>query len=150
VRDYKPLCVVTESGGLKNAAGPFLKSRMNERSIYVPIETIPSRHSKEIRAQSAIGRMATRGLYLPAQAPWLSDFVAELPAFPSASRTDDQVDCVSLLSQKVDLLAPGTALKPKEPPKILSTDPSLCTCTLTDLFEANERRLSKWRSQRIR
>jgi len=31
-------------------------------------------------------------------------------------------------------------LAPKPPPKIISTDPSKCTVTLTELFEDNERR----------
>jgi hypothetical protein len=35
MRDYKPLVVVTEAGGLKNAIGPFLKERMNQRGLYV-------------------------------------------------------------------------------------------------------------------
>ena len=60
LRDFKPLVVVTEAGGLKNAIGPFLKERMNQRRIYAAVETIPSRHTKEIRAQSIAGRMAVR------------------------------------------------------------------------------------------
>ena len=55
VRDWRPLVVVTEAGGLKNAIGPFLKERMNQRKIYTAVETIPSRHAKEIRAQSSRG-----------------------------------------------------------------------------------------------
>ena len=69
VRDWKPMCVVTEAGGLKNAIGPFLKERMKSRRTYAVIETIPSRHAKEIRVQSIAGRMAVRGLFLPRDAP---------------------------------------------------------------------------------
>ena len=143
VRDWKPLVVVTEAGGLKNAIGPFLKERMNQRRTYAVIETIPSRHAKEVRAASIAGRMAVRGLFLPApaQAPWLSDFVSEVLTFPTS--TDDQVDCLSLLGQLLDRLVPGQAPVKKEPPKVLSTDPSLCSVSLSDLFEANERRRSK-------
>jgi hypothetical protein len=73
VRDWKPLVVVTESGQLKNALAPFLKERMHQRRIYAALETIPSRHAKEVRAQSIAGRMAVRGLFLPAQAEWRAD-----------------------------------------------------------------------------
>ena len=141
VRDWKPLVVVTEAGGLKNAIGPFLNERMRQRHIYAPIETIPSRHAKEIRVQSIAGRMAVRGLFLPAQAPWLSDFVSEALTFPTT--TDDQVDCLSLFGQLLDRLVPGREPVKKEPPKVLSTDPALCNISLTELFEANERRHQK-------
>lgn len=139
VRDFKPLVVVTEAGGLKNAIGPFLKERMNQRRIYAAVETIPSRHTKEIRAQSIAGRMAVRGLFLPAQASWLADFVSELLAFP-AGPNEDMVECCSLLGQLLGQLVPGSEPVKKEPPKVLSTDPALCSVTLTDLFEQADRR----------
>jgi predicted phage terminase large subunit-like protein len=139
VRDFKPFVVVTEAGGLKNAIGPFLKERMSQRKIFAYVETIRSRHAKEIRAQSIAGRMAVRGIYLSAQASWLSDFVSEMLSFP-AGKHDDMVDCCSLLGQLLGNLASGTALVSPEPKKVLSTDPALCNVTLTDLFEANERR----------
>jgi hypothetical protein len=40
-------------------------------------------------------------------------------------------------------MSKGSPLPHKTQPKILSTDPSTCTVTLTDLFEANERRSKK-------
>jgi predicted phage terminase large subunit-like protein len=148
VRDFKPLVVVTEVGGLKNAIGAFLKDRMNQRRIYAVVETVPSRHSKEIRAQSIAGRMAVRGLYLPAQACWLADFVSEILSFP-AGRNDDQVDCCSLLGQLIADLAPGDAPKPPKPKKVLSTDPALCTVTLSDLFEQSDRKYKHGSAVRI-
>jgi predicted phage terminase large subunit-like protein len=138
-RDFKPLVIVTEAGGLKNAIGPFLKERMNQRRQWCHVHTIPSRHAKEIRAQSIAGRAAVRGLFLPAQASWLADFVSEILSFP-AGKFDDQVDCCSLLGQLLADLVPGSAPKPKEEPKVLSTDPALCTVTLRDMFEQSERR----------
>jgi predicted phage terminase large subunit-like protein len=143
VRDYKPLVVVTESGQLKNALMPFLKKRMIQRNVHVYIEPIPSRHDKEIRAQSIRGRLAVRGIYLPAQAEWLAAFRSEVLGFP-AVKFDDQVDCLSLLGQVLDKLSavsPPPAEKTR--PKIISTDPSLCSVTLTDLFESNERHRRK-------
>ena len=117
---------------------------MNQRRIYARVETIPSRHAKEIRAQSIAGRMAVRGLFLPAlppQAPWLSDFVNEVLAFPTS--TDDQVDCLSIFGQLLDRLVPGSEPAKPKPLKLLSTDPALCNISLTELFEANERRHQK-------
>ena len=116
---------------------------MNQRKIYAAVETIPSRHAKEIRAQSIAGRMAVRGLFLPApsQAEWLSEFVSEVMTFPTS--TDDQVDCLSLFGQLLDRLVPGSEPAKKEPPKILGEN-----VTLTDLFRENERHYKK-SAQRI-
>jgi hypothetical protein len=66
--------------------------------------------------------------------------MTEWGAFP-LGRTDDLVDCCSLLGQLISCLVPGSAPKPTlGPPKVLSTDPATCTVTLEDMFIANERR----------
>jgi hypothetical protein len=115
-----------------------LKSRMIERNVPAYIQTFPSKASKELRAQSFIGRVAVKGLHLP-QADWVSEFVAELISFPSSAH-DDMVDACSVLFQALSNITPGRALTPPEPKKILSTDPSVCTVTLSDLFEQSDRR----------
>jgi predicted phage terminase large subunit-like protein len=144
-RDYRPQFIATEKGGLINASGPFLRSRQIERNIYTRIETVPSRHSKEIRAQSFIGRAAVKGLYLPQQADWLSDFVGELIAFPSG-RTDDCVDAIAVIFQVLQNITPGPAPKPKEEPKrLVIGDPQATTLTLTDLFESREKGKGRYR-----
>ena len=138
-RDYNPQFLCTEAGGLHNAAGPFLKSRMHERKIYKHVQTAPARHSKEIRAQTFIGRAAVRGLFLPPQAEWLSDFVAELISFPSSAH-DDQVDCLSVLFQALQNIAPGPSPKPKEEPKRLVIGGPGTTICMDDLWAAHDRR----------
>ncbi len=145
-RDFKPRFVCTEAGALHNAAGPFLRSRMSERRIFAHVVTSPAKHSKEARAQTFIGRVAVKGLYLPHALPhaasWLSDFVAELISFPSAAH-DDMVDLCSVLFQSLANITPGRVPTPPKPRKLLSTDPALCNVSLLELFEANERTRSK-------
>ena len=143
-RDFKPRFVATEAGGLLNAAGPFLRSRMTERRIYAHVLTSPAKHSKEAREQTFIGRVAVRGLFLPHGASWLSDFVAELISFPSSAH-DDMIDSCSVLFQSLENIHPGRVPTPPKPQKVLSTDPALCSVTLGDLFEAEERRYKKIR-----
>jgi predicted phage terminase large subunit-like protein len=140
-RDFNPALLCTESGGLHNAAGPFLRSRMIERKIYKAVELIPAKHSKEMRAQSLVGRAAVKGLYLPQQALWLSDFVAELISFPSAKH-DDQVDALACIFQALDKIAPGRAAAepPVEQKRLVIGDAAATTLTLTDLFEQSDRR----------
>jgi phage terminase large subunit-like protein len=94
--DYKPQFLCTESGGLNNAAGPFLKSRMLERKIYKHVELIPARHSKEIRAQSFAGRAAVKGIFLPPlsqRCDWVPDYVSELITFSRSTRRYARCDC---------------------------------------------------------
>jgi predicted phage terminase large subunit-like protein len=150
-RDYNPIFLCTESGGLHNAAGPFLRSRMIERGLYKHLETIPARHSKEIRASSFIGRAAVKSIFLPpvsSRAEWIPEYVEELVSFPG--RFDDQLDATAVIFQALEKIAPGRAPISKAPAKVLSTDPKLCTVSLDDLFTANEaRRSSKHGTRRI-
>ena len=50
--------------------------------------------------------MALIGLFVPADAPWLSDLRSELLAFPTG-RHDDQVDALGLCGQLMDKFNPG-------------------------------------------
>ena len=142
VRDWKPLCVVTEAGGLKNAIGPFLTERMRQRHIYAPLETIPSRHAKEIRAQSIAGRMAVRGLFLPAQAPWLSDFWS-VRSWPFRQvRTTRSTACRFSASCWTGSCR-GVCRRRRSRRRCSPQTPLSDSVTLTDLFEQEDRRWKK-------
>ena len=84
---------------------------MRERRAFVAREQFAARGDKAVRAQSIRGRMALDGLYVPAGAPWLADFRAELLSFP-AGRHDDQVDAIGLVGQLLDKMVPPA--KPKQ------------------------------------
>ena len=138
VLEYKPQVLAMEAGQIRLAIGPYLEKRMRERRAYVAIETIPSRHDKSVRAQSVREIAAVRGIWLPANAPWLADFRSELLAFPSG-RHDDIVDAVALIGLLVDRMVPGQELRVEKKPKVLSTDPSTCTVSLDDMWEQTDR-----------
>jgi predicted phage terminase large subunit-like protein len=138
VKHWKPLGWAAEKGQLTNAIEPFLRQRQRERNIYVAIETYPTKGDKSVRAQSIRGRLAVDGMLVPEQASWWPEARAELLSFP-ASKHDDVADALALVGQILDkMCAPHGAPAPK-PPKIFSTDPTVCNVTLTELFEANER-----------
>jgi predicted phage terminase large subunit-like protein len=140
IKQWHPLGWAEESGQINAAVGPFLVKRMRERQAFVARQQYPSLKSKSMRAQSIIGRMAQKGLYCPFGADWFSDFRRELLLF-DAGKNDDQVDALSLIGQIVDkMVGASKDYSQKVPPKILSTNPSTCTVTLEDLFEANEQR----------
>jgi phage terminase large subunit-like protein len=101
VLTWCPIGWAEEQGQIWSGVGPFLARRMRERG------------DKAVRAQSMRGRMAQDGLYVPAWAPWLADFRAELLSFP-AGRHDDQVDAIGLVEQLLqEMVAPA-----KPPPTV--------------------------------
>lgn len=114
VREWKPMAAAEEQGQIKSGVGPFLVRRMRERQAYVVREQFPTRGDKAIRAQSMRGRMASEGLYVPINAPWLADLRSELLSFP-AGRFDDQVDALGLVGQLLDRMLAGDVPRAAQP-----------------------------------
>jgi predicted phage terminase large subunit-like protein len=147
VLQYKPIGWACEKGQLANAIEPFMKTRQYARNASVAMEMFPTKGDKSVRCQSIRGRLALGGMFVPTYAEWWPACRAEAASFPAA-RNDDFCDALGLIGQILDRMSAPHAPKPKDPPKVLSTDPSLCTVTLTDWFEAEERRHRR-RSARI-
>jgi len=79
-------------------------------------------------------------MLVPEQASWWPEARAELLSFP-AGKHDDVADALALVGQILDKMStPHAVPAPKALPKIISTDPTVCNVTLTELFEENERR----------
>ena len=112
---WRPIGWAEEQGQINAGVGPFLQRRMRERGAHIVREQFSARGDKGVRAQSMRGRMALDGLYVPAGAPWLADFRAELLRFP-AGRHDDQVDAIGLVGQLLDKMVPPA--KPKPPGRL--------------------------------
>ncbi len=111
---WRPLEWGEEKGQINAGVGPFLMRRAIERQAFTYRRGFASRTDKAIRAQSIRGRMAQLGLYIPANAPWASDLIAELLQFP-AGKHDDQVDALSLIGQLLDHISAGMATVEKKP-----------------------------------
>lgn len=106
VTKWRPIGWAEETGQIKSGLGPFIMKRMIERKALVYRETFPTRGDKAIRAQSIRGRMALNGLYIAKDAPWLSDLISELMAFPVGVH-DDQADALGLVGQLLDRMQAG-------------------------------------------
>lgn len=115
VRKWQPIGWAEETGQIKSGVGPFLVKRMLETGSYTTREQFPTRGDKAVRAQSIRGRMAMQGLYVPQDAPWLADFIAELMTFPVGVH-DDQVDAIGLVGQLMDKIMAGD--KPKDTTRV--------------------------------
>lgn len=110
VLQWRPMGWAEEKGQISAGVGPLIDRRQRERGAYVYREQFPTRGDKGVRAQSMRGRMASNGLYVPRNAPWLSAFMSELLSFP-AGKHDDQSDMLGLLGQLLDVMLAGQAPK---------------------------------------
>jgi len=120
VAKWKPIGWAEETGQINSGVGPFLTKRQRERKAYVHRETFPTRGDKAIRAQSIRGRIASNGLYIHKDAPFLTDLVSEMMAFPVGVH-DDQVDALGLAGQLLDKMQTGkhwAEPKPKQPEEL--------------------------------
>jgi predicted phage terminase large subunit-like protein len=147
-KQWKALVLSVESGVIQNSLEPFIKSQMIARNEYLQIETFAARRDKVTRAQAIQGRMSTRGLWIPARSDFVGAFRQEILQFPRAPN-DDIADALSAFGMLLDRLVSGSAPVQKEPRKLIVVG-GQSTCTLTDLFEAEEMRRSKHGPERIR
>ena len=69
VRDWNPLVIITEAGGLKNAIGPFLPSACIREKSTAPSRRSPPGMPRRSRAKSSPDAWQSAVLFLPAQAP---------------------------------------------------------------------------------
>lgn len=110
INQWKPLKWAEEQGQINKSLGPFIVKRMLERKVYCQREQFASATDKPTRARSFQARASMGKVYLPRNAPWLPDFMAELLAF-DAGKHDDQVDMLSLIGRMLDEMI--AASKPK-------------------------------------
>jgi predicted phage terminase large subunit-like protein len=90
VRRYRPVIALIEA----TAMGPHLISEGRRRPRPEVIDVFPSNRSKVERLTPHIPSIKNKRIFLPQDAPWRADFVAEFLAFPSG-KFDDQVDAAS-------------------------------------------------------
>ena len=115
VLQWKPMAAAEENGQIKSAIGPWLDRRQRERRAFVARTQFPTKGDKSVRAQSMRGRMASGGLYIPADAPWRAEVEAELLSFP-AGKHDDIADALGLCGQLLDTMLPPPSAKPPAEP----------------------------------
>jgi predicted phage terminase large subunit-like protein len=79
-----------EQGQLSAMIEPILNKRMSERKQFITITPLkPGRQNKIARSMTIQARVEQGKVFLPANAPWLADFLAELLKFPNG-KNDDQ------------------------------------------------------------
>jgi predicted phage terminase large subunit-like protein len=100
-----------EQGQLSAMIEPILNKRMAERKKYINVTPLkPGRQNKVARAMTIHARMEQGKVFLPRNAPWVQDFLAELMKFPNG-RNDDQVDVFSYLGLMINDVVPPAKAK---------------------------------------
>jgi len=116
MKEHSPRHWAEERGQILNTIGPFLKKRMREESTWTPRSSENGKYTpsakKDQRAQSIRGRMLDGKVFIPHNAPFTQDLVAELLRFPYGQH-DDQVDVLSLFGLMLDDM--GKASRYKKP-----------------------------------
>ena len=105
-----------EQGQLSAMIEPILNKRMQERQKFLSILPLkPGRQNKVARAMTIQARLEQGKVFLPEDAPWVQDFLAELLKFPNG-RNDDQIDVFAYCGLMLnDVSAPAKASpKPKK------------------------------------
>lgn len=101
MRRHSPTFWYLEKGQLEKAIGPFLRKRMEEEGVYVPMMSHPNMTDKQHFAHSARARCAQGRIRFPRWAPWWAAAKTEMLKFPNA-RYDDFVDTVSIIGMKMN------------------------------------------------
>lgn len=106
---WRPLYVVFETGFLQSA---YVREARGNLLVPTVQSVDPGGLSKLVRATPAIIKAEEGGIYLPPEAPWLEDYLAELCAFTGDDKQDahdDQVDMTAYATLAVDryLVGPG-------------------------------------------
>ena len=114
VARHKPLNWAEEQGQIIKSIGPFLDKRMRERKVYCRREQMTSVADKPTRCRAFQARAAMGKVYLPHNASWVADLLAEMTAFP-AGKHDDQIDALGLVGRLMDTMVGGRApAQPKQ------------------------------------
>lgn len=133
---HNPMVWVEEKAQIEKAIGPFIAKRQQERRVYTYREALPTSGDKMARAQSFRARAAQGKVYLPKNAPWVQDYLAELLMFPNGKH-DDRVDVSGLFGRILDKMAAAAA-----PPKAKVPTP--------ETFDQAIARDEAWRERQAR
>lgn len=91
-REHQPNRILVEHAGV---GLPLIQEFRSNPVPGVPVpQGIKPKGDKLVRMEAQCARFENRQVYIPNEAPWLSDLLHEILAFPNA-RHDDQVDSIS-------------------------------------------------------
>lgn len=98
---YEPELYTVESGSIEKAIGPFLKSEMYKRNVFLNLNPLVPTKDKQSRARSLQARMRAGGVCFTTNTDWFPDLQQEMLRFPRDMH-DDQVDALAWIGLTLD------------------------------------------------
>ena len=114
MRDHEPMAWYAGKDHISQSIGPFLRKRMLEERIFVPlIELAAGRKDKSAHAQPIRARAAQGKVFFPTYLPWWQNAKAQLLKFPNDAH-DDFVDALAMIGRGLhQQFKPGRVAAPK-------------------------------------
>ena len=105
---YQPELFTTETGAIEKSLGPFLKSEMLTKGIFINLHPMTPTKDKQTRARSLQARLRMGSVKFDIQADWFPGLQSEMLRFPRDIH-DDQVDALAWIGLTLDqLIEPPT------------------------------------------
>ncbi len=106
---YRPQIIFLEEENIARTLGSVINKAMEERGVFLPIETMTASQDKVKRARALQSRMRQGKVEFPFNAEWFPTFQQEFLQFPRGAYMD-QVDATSWIALGLDKLfdAPTT------------------------------------------
>lgn len=115
VRQWKPHCVFSRKGVIKNAVEPLLLRQSREQHTVFRTEWMSDQGDKAEKGRTFQG-MASMGRIIFPKTAWAEKVIEQCVQFPAADH-DDDFDVMANMAQAIGEANPGIAPKPLEQPR---------------------------------
>jgi len=136
---WNPVAWAGETGPIKSSVEPWLKRRMRERNVFVPLRWVNHSTAKYKTGNArALQAMWEQGrVYLPKEAPWAQDLLRQLTRFPLGT-LDDKVDACGIFARTIAKVWETEPVEKKQEPSVIKPD----EIRISDLLTS--KRTSEW------
>jgi len=121
---WKPVIWAGETGPIKASIEPWLKRRMRERNVFVPLRWV--NHStakyKTANARSLQAMWEQGRVYLPEGKEWAQDLLRQMTRFPLGT-FDDKVDTAGIFARTIQKVWETEPPKSDEEPEQIPVEP---------------------------
>ena len=110
---YQPELFTAESGSIEKSIGPFLKSEMFKKNIFLNMNPMTPTKDKQSRARSFQAKMKAGAVHFDTEADWYPSLLSEMTRFPKGTN-DDQVDALGYIGLTLDDINPALSTEEYE------------------------------------
>ena len=103
---FKPDLFTAEAGSIEKSLGPFLKSEMYRRGVFINLNPLVPVKDKMSRARALQAKMKAGAVYFDHEADWFPTVFEEMTRFPKSAH-DDIVDSLAWVGLTLESLSPA-------------------------------------------